>query len=103
MKTLQSILKSNLSYDSSWGVWAEVIDGEFKPESEARFGQRIFENGGMLDDFRKVGSNEWIVDRIQDYTDGDNDFLEEAIADVIDKANIELSQTLEDEKIMQYA
>ena len=38
-------------YDSQWGIWALPIDGEFKLESPARYGQLIFENGGVLDDY----------------------------------------------------
>lgn len=31
-------------------VWAEKIDGQFTPESRARFGQAQFPNGGADDD-----------------------------------------------------
>lgn len=50
MKTLIDILSSSLDYSDSWGIYAERIEGEFTPQSPARFGQRIFENGGMIDD-----------------------------------------------------
>lgn len=33
----------NIKYDTSWGIWAEVIDGKFKADSPSRYGQREFE------------------------------------------------------------
>jgi hypothetical protein len=48
--TLIEILSGGLAYDDSWAVYAERIDGEFRPESRARIGQRRFENGGVEDD-----------------------------------------------------
>lgn len=44
MNLAEAIVK--IQYDSSWGVWAEV---PFAPDSEARYGQCQFENGGVLD------------------------------------------------------
>jgi hypothetical protein len=34
---------------SEWGIWAEEIDGKFSEDSDARYGQKCFENGGVLD------------------------------------------------------
>ena len=67
MATLSEMLTGSLSYDSSWAVYAEKIDGEFKPESPARFGQKVFEDGGLLDDCEKFGANDWIVDQMNDW------------------------------------
>lgn len=72
-KTLIDILTGTLSYDSSWGIYAEKIDGEFKPESPARFGQRQFENGGLNDDCELFANNEYATDQMDNYlgrTDG---------------------------------
>lgn len=66
MATLKD-LASNIQYDSSWGVWAELIDGKFTPESQARYGQCQFENGGVLDEFEFVANGEKIGDRHTDW------------------------------------
>lgn len=50
MATLIEILTGGLEYNSTWAIYAERIDSEFKPESFARFGQTQFENGGVLDE-----------------------------------------------------
>ena len=46
MATSLAELIQKIGYDDSWGIWA---DAPFTPESEARYGQRQFENGGLLD------------------------------------------------------
>jgi hypothetical protein len=63
-KTLLDIMTGDLSYDSSWGVFAERIDGKFKPESRARMGQRRFESGGVADEYYFFASNKRILDFI---------------------------------------
>ena len=60
--TLIEYLTDSLSYDNSWAIYAEKIDGEWKPESPARFGQRVFENGGLLDGCSLFNTNDSIVD-----------------------------------------
>lgn len=55
-------LASVIQYDSSWGIWAELIDGKFTPESQARYGQTQFENGGLLDEFNYFADGESIWD-----------------------------------------
>jgi hypothetical protein len=65
MATLQE-LASNISYDSSWGIWAKLIDGKFTADSQARYGQRQFENGGVLDGF------EFFADGVQVRDHADN-------------------------------
>jgi hypothetical protein len=74
MPTLKSILTNSLSYDPSWGIWAEKIDGRFDLEkSEARFGQFAFDNGGMLDDYDLVGDNVSITNARDNYCGTDDD------------------------------
>ena len=73
MQTLKSILSGSLSYESSWAVYAEKIDGQFEPESPARFGQPIFENGGMLDDCEMFGVNTHLADSLSEWLDGSED------------------------------
>lgn len=70
--TLEQALK-DIQYDSSWGIWAEKIDGEFKPESPARYGQRVFENGEMLDDKEYVCDGEFPSDLRVSWCDGEED------------------------------
>jgi hypothetical protein len=86
-QTLLEILTGGLSYDSSWAIYAERIDGFFKAESPARFGQRIFENGGLADDCEIFTTNESAVDFMNNYTDGDDEFLEEAALELIQHKN----------------
>jgi hypothetical protein len=71
MATLKE-LASSISYDSSWGIWAELIDGKFTADSQARYGQRQFENGGVLDGFEFFADGQKIVDNASDFA-GDND------------------------------
>lgn len=73
MATLKTYLTGSLSYDSSWGVWAKRVDGKFELESDARFGQFIFENGGMDGDFDLVGDNVSLVDARDNYCGTDED------------------------------
>jgi hypothetical protein len=80
MATLETYLTGSLSYNSSWGVWAEKIDGKFELESEARFGQFIFDNGGMVDNFECVGNNQFLTDSRDEYCgteEGCEEFYEE--------------------------
>lgn len=69
----------NIQYDISWGIWAEKIEGEFTPESPARYGQKCFENGGVLDEKDYIGNGEEIGDSRYSYTQGDESFNEEWI------------------------
>lgn len=85
--TLLEILTGGLSYDSSWAIYAQRIDGEWTADSPARFGQRIFENGGLNDDCELFTTNESAVDFMNNYTDGDDDFLEEAALELIQHEN----------------
>ena len=70
---LIDILTSGLEYSSTWGIYAELIDGKFTSDSEARFGQRHFENGGLNDGFELFANNEYSTDQMDQYlgrTDG---------------------------------
>lgn len=96
MAILIDLLSHNLAYDSSWAIYAEKIEGKFAPYSPARIGQRIFENGGLLDDCEFFASLDQIEDRRTDwiggYEDYDNDFdfkdlYEEAGEQLIDELN----------------
>jgi hypothetical protein len=86
MKLIE-ILTGSLSYYSSWAVYAEKIDGKFTEQSPARFGQIVFENGGLLDNLELFGSNDTIVDAIQEWTDGDPEFTDEAARILISNIN----------------
>lgn len=70
MATLKDCIGS-IQYDSSWGIWAELIDGKFSPDSQARYGQMIFENGGLLDEFQYFANGVQIGDS---YTEWCGDF-----------------------------
>ncbi|WP_434686896.1 hypothetical protein [Pseudanabaena minima] len=65
-KSLKDLI-STIQYDSSWGIWAELIDGKFTPESKARYGQSQFENGGVLDEFAFFAHGEKIGDHYSDW------------------------------------
>jgi hypothetical protein len=90
MAVLKIYLTGSLSYDSSWGVWAEKIDGKFDLESDARFGQFVFDNGGMNDDYELVGNNIFITDARNGYCDTDEgceDFYEEWAEQFVEELN----------------
>lgn len=90
MATLKTYLTGTLSYDSSWGIWAEKIDGKFELESDARFGQFVFENGGMADEYELVGDNVSLTDSRDNYCgtdEGCEDFYEEWAIDFLQTLN----------------
>jgi hypothetical protein len=68
--TLIEVLSGDLAYDSAWAIYAECIDGEFRPESLARIGQRQFDNGGVLDECQYFASNESAANFIASYFEG---------------------------------
>lgn len=63
-KTLIEMLENGMEYGSSWAIYAKRIDGEFKPESPARCGQRVFENGGLGDECQLFADNETAANRM---------------------------------------
>lgn len=85
--TLIEYLTDSISYDNSWAIYAEKVNGKWTPESPARFGQRIFENGGLNDDCDLFNTNESIVDARETYTDGDGDFVQEWAEQYIEEMN----------------
>lgn len=86
MRTLKDLIEC-IQYDRSWGIWAELINGKFAPESHARYGRMSFENGGVLDGYVYFGNGENIQDFIAMYTNNDEDFTDEAIGELIDNYN----------------
>lgn len=91
MAPLKNYLTGSLSYDQSWGIWAEKIDGKFDlEESDARFGQFAFENGGLLDDYELVGDNVSLTDSRDNYCgtdEGCEEFYEEWVLDFLQTLN----------------
>lgn len=61
-----------IQYDSSWGIWADV---PFTPDSEARYGQRQFENGGVLDDMVFFADGMEVGNYVLRYVEGDNEMF----------------------------
>lgn len=81
--TLSQALQ-NVSYDASWGIWAEKnVDGSFTDKSESRFGQVCFENGGLLDDMDFVCNGERPHEWANSWADGDSEFDSWADIDVL--------------------
>ena len=96
MATLIDILSGGLDYSDSWGIYAEKIDGKFATQSPARFGQQIFENGGLLDECEFFCTNTQAEDNrtgwIESYEEYDEDFdftdlYQEAGEQLIDEVN----------------
>lgn len=96
MTTLIDILSGGLEYSDSWGIYAERINGKFAATSPARFGQRIFDNGGLLDDCEFFCTNTRAEDNrsnwIGSYEDYEKDFdftdlYSEAAEQLIDEVN----------------
>jgi hypothetical protein len=85
MKLIEAI--PAIQYDSNWGVWAELIDGQLKPESKARYGQKIFENGGVLDDSVFVCNGETAGDHISEWEDDNGDLVDGWFDELIDLIN----------------
>lgn len=56
-------------FRKSDGACLFAEEGDFTPGSEARFGQGILENGGLLDGFKFFGHNDSIVDQLEDWPD----------------------------------
>lgn len=89
--TLAQAIKS-IQYDSSWGIYAEKIDGQFRADSPARYGQRQFENGGVLDECEfvmdGVRAGDEIASQLEDVEEDMRDeMLDEAVAFILDELN----------------
>jgi hypothetical protein len=59
--------------DRNWAVYAT----DTNPDAEARYGQRQFENGGVLDDKRFIIDGEIATRALLAYTDNDPYWLDE--------------------------
>ena len=83
---------TTIENNSSWGIWAEPIEGKLSPESPARFGQIAFENGGLADEKVFVGSGDKLsYDRLI-WTGGDWEHNEEWAEQYIEYANEALEE-----------
>lgn len=81
-------LNASIRYDQKWAVYASL---PLSVESNCRFGQTHFENGGVLDGFICIGTNDVIVDSLLEWADNDYEWLSdknnllEAIEQYIEK------------------
>lgn len=91
MATLSKLVQE-IQCDDSWGIWATI---PFTPESEARYGQPQFENGGLLDEKVFFARGVQCQDFIAEYTDGNDDFRDEAARELIDQIEIERKEQAE--------
>ena len=73
---LRDLIENSLSYWSDWGIWAELIDGEFNLNSECRIGEFCFDNGGLADDWKPFASNEEIENFIYSWCDFDPNVIQ---------------------------
>lgn len=94
MKLYEAIIK--IGYDDSWGIWAEV---PFSPEGEARIGQRIFENGGLLDEkvFFATGTEcgDFLAEHCPPDEERESDYIYECVEVLIDQIEQERLEYLE--------
>ena len=69
MKLLEAL--QQISYDSSWCIFAELSEnGELTEDSEARYGQKQYEGGGMRDDFVYVCDGVFPSEYLLDWCEG---------------------------------
>jgi hypothetical protein len=92
MKPLLEILTGPMDYNSHWQIWAQRIDGEFKPESPARFGKACFEHGGVRDGAAFFADNAYATDLMATYRELTpkkfwDEFAEEAALNLIEQVN----------------
>lgn len=93
--TLIDLLTGGMEYSGTWAIYAERIDGEFKPESPARFGQRQFENGGLLDGCEFFTTNEDATGRMNRYMGDDWRDLDDSIqAQVLSESALQLIEDI---------
>lgn len=65
--TVESLIKSGISYDRSWGIYAESCTAD----AEARIGQTQFKQGGLLDGKQLICDGQQLGDAIQRWTNGE--------------------------------
>jgi hypothetical protein len=87
-ETLVNLLTGPMSYNDSWAIYAERIDGEFKPDSRARFASSRFKNGRSPDNFTLFASNRSVIDFFDRYLEGMD--IDEIGERVIREAALEL-------------
>lgn len=88
MTTLREILSGSFQYSNSWAVYSLLDEwGRFYGEQPARFGQVIFEDGGILDNYTYFASNIKIVDFLIEWDDAD---VSGAIDQLIEYAAVQL-------------
>lgn len=75
--TLREALE-RIQYDTSWGIWAESLH----PESAARFGQRVFDGGGLNDGWIYICDGTQYRDFVDNW--GEEGVVEEFLADLKD-------------------
>lgn len=80
-----------IQYDMSWGIWAELIDGQILPESEARYGQNISKNGGVQDGKILVCDSEVAEDHLAEWQDEDGHLIAGWVEALIDQINQSLT------------
>lgn len=66
--TVASLIKSGISYDRGWGIYAT----DCSPDAEARIGQTQFENGGLLDSKHFICDGQQLGDALLRWTDGED-------------------------------
>lgn len=83
------------NYEDDWGIWASH---PHTLQSEARWGQTQFKNGGVLDEMEFFATNRDIIDAAWEYCDGDPnakdcpfdiDEIVWAVFDAIDEQNFD--------------
>ncbi len=65
--TVESLIKSSISYDRSWGIYATSCEAN----AEARLGQTQFPQGGLLDGKQLICDGQQLGDALQRWGDGE--------------------------------
>lgn len=94
MKLIEAIQR--IQYDDNWTIWAEV---PFTPDSEARYGQRQFEQGGVIDDKEVFASGTRCRDFIAAWNASDEENEEEDVAYFEREAAERLIEEVEEERL----
>ena len=95
MDTLSELIR-RAGYEDSWGIWAEA---PFTPDSPARYGQRQFENGGLLDSKVFFASGTRCGDFLAEYCprddEGNLDYMGEGADALIEEIEQERKELIE--------
>jgi hypothetical protein len=58
----------DIEYGRNWAIWAELNEeGKLEEGSRARYGEKIFEQGGVLDDWVYVCDGQQIADWLTEW------------------------------------